>query len=166
MIGITAIVLSLLFVGFQLRQSQQMAVEELVNNSNERQNAIRELIVANADIWHQACAGEPLDPASRVVAAKIFEAYMDHVVGEYILRRVGVRQSDESRQKIIEEIAAQFWIYPGLGELAESRRNWDNGAVETSTTSGEFFARIRNRVEELESSGVEPERDTAWCGRT
>ena len=44
----TAIVLSLLFVGLQLRQSQQVAVEEVISYSNERQNAIRELIVANA----------------------------------------------------------------------------------------------------------------------
>ena len=70
----TAIVLSLLFVGLQLRQSQQLAVEEGINYSNERQNAIRDLIVANAEIWQKACAGEPLDPVSRIIAAKIFDA--------------------------------------------------------------------------------------------
>ena len=162
----TAIVLSLLFVGLQLRQSQQLAFEEGINYSNERQNAIRNLIVANAEIWQQACAGEPLDPVSRIIAAKIYDAWLDHVVGEYTLRAEGVRQSDESRQRIVEEFAAQFWIYPGLRELSKSRRDWHNGAVETSSSLGEFSALIRNRVEELESSRIKPERDTAWCGRT
>ena len=103
----TAIVLSLLFVGLQLRQSQLVAVEEVISYSNERQNAIRELIVANADIWHRACVGEPLEPAERVIAAKIYDAWIDHVGGEFTLRAAGVRQSDESRQKIVEEFESR-----------------------------------------------------------
>lgn len=97
LIGMTAIVLSLIFVRLQPRQSQQVAVEDVISYSNERQNAIRELIVANAEILQKACAGD------------------------FTLRAAGVRQSDESRQKIVEE---------------------------------------------FESSGVKPEMDTAWCGRT
>jgi hypothetical protein len=166
LIGMIAIVLSLLFVGLQLKQSQQLAVEEGVSYSNDRQNAIRGLMVANAEIWHKACAGEPLDPASRIIAAKIYGAWIDHVSGEYILRSEGTRQSEESRQRIVEEFAAQYWIYPGLGELHGSRRDWHNGAVETFTGFGEFSALIRNRVEELVASGIKPEIDTAWCGRT
>lgn len=88
------------------------------------------------------------------------------MAGEYTLRAEGVRQSDESRQRIVEEFAAQSWIYPGLRELSESRRDWHNGAVETSSGLGEFSALMRNRFEEFESSGIKPERDTAWCGRT
>lgn len=167
LIGITAIVLSLIFVGLQLRQSQQLATEELVSFSNDRQNAIRELIVANADIWRKACAGEPLDSASRVIAAKIYDAWTDHVIGEYLLRETGVRRSDSEQQQIVEEYAAQHWIYPGLAELAMSRRNWHEGAVETRSVGGApHRARFLNRIEELEASGIRPEGDPAWCGRT
>ena len=166
LVGMTAIVLSLIFVGIQLRQSQQLANEDRVNYSNERQNAIRELIVANADIWHRACEGEPLDPGSRVIAAKIYDAWLDHVAGEYVLRADGVRQSDEARQKIVEEVAAQFWIYPGLWELSEGRSNWHHGVVVTRSGSFDLGARIRARLKELESRGISPEGDTAWCGRT
>jgi len=166
LIGITAILLSLIFVGIQLRQSQQLAREELVNNSNERQNAIRELIVANADIWQKACSGEPLDPVSRIIAAKIYDAWTDHVAGEYNLRATGVRQSDASRQKLVEETAAQLWIYPGLQDLNTSKSGWHNSAVESNPSSGGFGALVRYRLQELESSGIAPVRDTAWCGRT
>ena len=166
LIGMTAIVLSLLFVGLQLRQSQQLAVEEGINYSNERQNAIRELIVTNAEIWQKACAGEPLDPVSRIIAAKIFDAWLDHEGARYILLTDGVYQSDKSRQRLVEELAAQFWIYPGLRELNRSRGEWQNGSVEASSSFSEFGTLIRSRVEELFSSGIKPEIDTAWCGRT
>lgn len=166
LIGITAIVLSLLFVGLQLRQSQQLAVEELVSYSNERQNAIRELIVANAEIWHKACVGEPLDPASRIIAAKIYDAWTDHLIAEIILRRDGVNQSDDSQQKIIEEFATQQWLYPGLLELSQSRLEWHGGAVETVSNSGELRSRILAWLEKLEAENVKREGDPAWCGRT
>lgn len=167
LIGITAIVLSLLFVGLQLRQGQQLAVEEMVNNSNDRQNSVRELILMSPDTWQRACRGEPLDPASRVVAGKIFDAWSDHVIGEYILRGIGTRQSASSQEKIVEEFAAQLWIYPGLKELMAARDKWDNGAVRPGN---EFSRRLMNdiwsRLEVLESGDVEPEMDIAWCART
>ena len=165
-VGITAIVLSLIFVGLQIRQSQQIAIEEVINNSNERQNAIRELIVANADIWHRACLGEPLDPAERVIAARIYGAWRDHVFGEYVLRRDGVRQSDLDQREIIEEVVAQHWIYPGLDELRRSRSNWHNGAVGDWSTSIDDAEteRFVKRAEELRSSDIERTGDTAWCG--
>ena len=166
LIGITAIVLSLLFVGVQLRQSQQLAVEELVNNSNERQNAIRELIVANAEIWQKACVGEPLDPASRIIAAKIYDAWTDHIIAEIILRRDGVNRSDVSQQKIIEEFTAQHWIYPGLDELSKSRREWHRGTVETISSMGIIRSRILAWREKIESGNFKREGDPAWCGRT
>ena len=167
LIGMTAIVLSLIFVGLQLRQSQQLAHEEIVNYSIERQNALRELIVANAEIWQKACVGEPLDPISRIIAAKIYGAWMDHVATEWSVRAEGIRQSEEAQQRIVEELAAQFWIYRGLGELAAARRAWHNGTIETN--SGFFDDlndRVRGRVGEILATGVKPEVDTAWCGRT
>lgn len=166
LVGITAIVFSLLFVGLQIRQTQQLATEELVNNANERQNAIRDLILAYPDIWQKACAGEPLDPVSLVVAAKIFDAWRDHVVGEYALRAIGVRQSEAAQQKIVEEVAAQYWLYPGLEKLSRSRLDWHQGAVETDTSGGEFGRRVRERLDELKSNGSNLKGDTAWCGRT
>ena len=166
LIGILAIVLSLLFVGLQLRQSQQLAVEELVSYSNERQNAIRGLIVDNAEIWRKACMGEPLDPTSRIIAAKIFEAWTDHVIAEVILRRDGVSRSDRSQQRTIEEFVAQLWIYPGLSELGRARGEWHGGAVETSSNDGELGARIEKRREELRARDFKFEGDPAWCGRT
>ena len=166
LIGMTAIVLSLLFVGLQIRQSQQLATEERINNSNERQNAIRELISANPDVWEKACLGEPLESVERILAAKMFDAWLDHVVGEYELRTYGVRQSDDARKKVVEEIAAQLWRYPGLSELSASRSDWQSSAVETQSGSGELGRLIRARIKELESSGIKREGDIAWCGRT
>jgi hypothetical protein len=53
-----------------------------------------------------------------------------------------------------------------LSALAQSRRKWHNGAVEASSFVNEFADRVVSRREELGSSGIKPEIDTAWCGRT
>ena len=165
LVGMAAIVLSLLFVGLQLKQSQQLAVEENVNFSNERQNAIRSLIVENAEVWHKACIGEPLDPAARIIAAKIYGAWLDHAGAEYFLRSSGIRQSEESQQRVIEELAAQFVIYPGLRELGKSKDDYGR-SVDASSGAEEMGVLIRKRADELVSRGDIPEADTAWCGRT
>ena len=152
----------------QYSQSK-LAFNELISNSNDRQNAIRELIVGHPDIWHKACVGEPLDPTSRLIAAKIFDAYTDNVFADYILYGEGLVQSNDASQKIVEEIAAQMWVYPGLRDLFKSRNNWHQGAVITRGNTGLLEGlgeRILASLKELESSDVEPEMDTAWCART
>lgn len=113
--------------------------------------------------------GESLDPTSRLIAAKLFDAYTDHIFADYILYGEGLVQSDDARQKIVEEISAQIWIYPGLGALFRSRTNWHQGAVITKGNTGlvdGLGERIAARVKELKSSNDVPEMDTAWCGRT
>ena len=81
----------------QYSQSK-LAFNELISNSNDRQNAIRELIVGHPDIWHKACVGEPLDSTSRLIAAKIFNAYTDNVFADYILYGEGFVQSNGASQ--------------------------------------------------------------------
>jgi hypothetical protein len=67
LIGIVAIVASLIFVGLQMQQSQRIAQAERRNmrvaNGIEVTNAIN----AYADIWARGNEGEHLDPAEAVV---------------------------------------------------------------------------------------------------
>jgi len=169
LVGITAIVLSLIFVGLELRQARQVAISENLTSSFSAQNEIRELIVSHADIWHKACAGDPLDVDSRIIAGKIFDAWADYVVRDYMLRDIGLLQSDAASQRVIEDVAAQMWICPGLKKLSISRGNWHQGAKTSRRDSGliSFYREaISTKLKELESSGQSSEMDLAWCGTT
>jgi hypothetical protein len=169
LVGITAIVLSLIFVGLELRQARQVAVGESLTSSFAAQNEIRELIVSHADVWQKACTGDPLDVGSRIIAGKIFDAWADFVIRDYMLKDIGLFQSDAAGQRVIEDVAAQMWVYPGLKQLSISRGNWHQGAKTTRRDSGlvsSYSEAIFAKLKELESSGQSPEMDLAWCGTT
>jgi hypothetical protein len=166
--GIVAIVASLVFVGLQLKQSEQLGYSEIVANMNDRRAALNELITDHAEVWHQACLGDELDPGSRIIAHRIMGAIMSDAVSEYIARNVGIARSDSARQRIIERVAAQLWKNPGMKEMFYSGQSWHQGTVTSAIgdglTSG-FSTGVIQKLEELESNGKEPIFDSAWCGQ-
>lgn len=71
-IGIAAIVASLIFVGLQLKQSDEIALAEVLENVVAKGIEERALIAAHADTWQKACRGDQLTAQERVIAANIF----------------------------------------------------------------------------------------------
>ena len=63
LIGIAAIVASLVFVGLELRQSQQIALNEAAFTTASWYMETRSEINANADVWTKGNAGEALNRA-------------------------------------------------------------------------------------------------------
>jgi hypothetical protein len=61
LIGIVAIVASLLFVGMELQQQQRMAVNEAGFNLVENGREVTNTIIEHADIWLKGNAGEELE---------------------------------------------------------------------------------------------------------
>ena len=70
-VGITAIVASLIFVGLQLKQSQEIAIAEtflsILSSEIEATTGINE----NADIWAKANSGAELSAAEYVIFSNI-----------------------------------------------------------------------------------------------
>lgn len=116
LIGIGAIVASLLFVGLQLRQAQRIALSE--RNASELANAIQEssALMAYADTWVRGNAGEALTPVEQVVFRRLVRNVNDlayfNVQQQRLLGRDDVAELD---------IAA----YAGfLHENPGARRGW------------------------------------------
>lgn len=51
LIGIFAIVVSLVFVGIQLQQDQQIAVAQLYADFDDTQIELSQLLIENEDVW-------------------------------------------------------------------------------------------------------------------
>ena len=66
-VGIAAIVASLIFVGLQLRQSQDIALSELGASRHASRIELNNAISDHADIWARGNAGDELDHADSVV---------------------------------------------------------------------------------------------------
>ena len=93
-VGISAIVASLIFVGIEVRQSQTIAVAETntaaMGNWAERFDSINE----HADVWFRGAAGEELQSADTVVFNNLVRAFSTgYFMDWYRLKQLGEEQS-------------------------------------------------------------------------
>ena len=72
MLGIMA---SLVFVGMQLKQTDEIASVEGQDNAVQRHYDMLSLMTEYAGVWQRGCAGEELTATERVQFAKIFTVY-------------------------------------------------------------------------------------------
>ncbi len=119
LVGIAAVVGSLIFVGLQMKQAQEIANAErrmmLVANGIEINNAINE----NADIWARGLSGEELSIAHTVIFENLLENRSDFVFFNW---RAGQNVGSGTGPT---EIIAHFSAF--LHENPGARRAWEHG---------------------------------------
>jgi hypothetical protein len=71
LVGIAAIVASLIFVGLQMKQAQDIAYSELDVSLLAIQAETTDLISVNSDVWVRGNAGEELNPAEMAVFSSL-----------------------------------------------------------------------------------------------
>lgn len=116
LVGIAAIVGSLIFVGMELRQQQRMAENEVSFNLVETRRAVRSAIVENADIWLRGNEGQALDPEETTIYEMLIRMYWSGQFWAATTRRGVGRELDVS----IHDFAAFLHQNPG------ARRMWEN----------------------------------------
>jgi hypothetical protein len=90
LIGIAAIVASLIFVGLQLRQEQRIAVVELNQNSTAINTEYQIAIASIADTWVKANNGEVLSESETLAIERIVMAgYRMAATDTFERRRLG-----------------------------------------------------------------------------
>ena len=67
LIGISAIVVSLIFVGVQLQQDRDLAQVSSYGSVAESTNGLSELVQSNSEVWVRGLSGEELDDAESAV---------------------------------------------------------------------------------------------------
>jgi len=142
LIGIAAIVASLIFVGLQMRQDQEIAIAEVSQSSLEAIVQINNDINSHADIWVRGSAGAKLDA-------------VDSVIFENLVFNLRYRALVETRSR--ERL--------GLGDFAEAplfdfaRLAYQNPGVREEYTH-QFDARIQ-----YATAGAEPLRAVGFDDR-
>ena len=115
-VGIFALVASLVFVGLQMRQARDVAISagNLANAANkiERNN----VIIENPDVWVRGSSGEDLDQNDEAVFRNIVRNAIDVAFFEVVrTRRLGANDIADS---IIADFSAFLFKNPG------ARRIW------------------------------------------
>ena len=119
-IGIVAIIASLIFVGLQVRQDQNIAVVQILSAHDGNMVEMASLISENRDVWIPGLDGEKLsepdemafqtmaDAADRLMNARFTRTQLlDTFPGEIVAQRY----------------AFKLYTYPGLRRVYEGKEN-------------------------------------------
>lgn len=157
LMGIAAVVGSLLFVGLQMQQTQEIARTE--RNASELANTmeVSDAIIAHADIWVRGNAGDELTSVEEVIFSRLVRNVND-------LAYFGVQQErllglDEAAELEIATYAGFLYENPGArrvwrareGNLQRYRRIADSEEQVTSNwiKSVEFYLAAFDQDPEL-----------------
>ena len=163
MLGIMA---SLVFVGIQLKQTDEIASVEGQDNAVQRHYDMLSLMTEYAAVWQRGCAGEELTATERVQFAKIFNVYGNNNFAGW--RRLELsRYRDSNSDYNINVFAANVHRYPGFATAYRSETAWDKtGTGDLGTTFDKYRRLISARIEELARIEPDPKFGTEWCGRS
>ena len=150
--GVIAVILSLLFVGFELRLSRSIAETENINQEAELFRTMNEYISANADVWAKGCLGEDLTPSEAVRYTNVTLTVINHQWSRW--RRSDAGIANQRSDLVIQLMAENIYNFPGFKNVWEIRRN-----------EPAFQEAVNSRHQQLLDSGAERSYDVAWCGK-
>lgn len=160
-IGVVAVVLSLVFVGFELRFSSTVARTETYGVGNEINANLQSVIVENADVWQRGCMGEQLTDEERAIFAHILSMYDNRSFVLFARSQTGLLGRDP--ESIALGSAIQRYRYPGFNEMWVQRISAVDPAFEYRATSG-WRGAVESAYQELLQSGLPSEGNPALCG--
>jgi len=161
-LGISALVISLMFVGYELRLSRSIAETEGFATSHEQNRSIREFIAANSEIWYRGCLGEELSPEDSVVFVSIAQSLFNRAFTRW--SRSGIGITGATQESLATGVALNRYRFPGYNEAWEK-----NELSQISPLRERNSSNWRSAVEEmyiaLVDSDFDRSFDVAWCGR-
>ena len=116
LVGIVAIVASLIFVGLEMRQSQKIALAEIEANHVSASVEIQSLISDNSEVWTRGIANEELDDSDAAIFESMLVALSDRNWSlQYQMRLL---DRHDYADAVVHQFAAYLHRRPGL------RRAW------------------------------------------
>ena len=111
LIGIAAIVGSLIFVGFQMRQDKLIAEAQIYTEGDDTTVNLAQLIGENSDIWKKGLDGDDLTESEQLKFDSLARAYYLGRISRYErAKRLGIGDSE----RLANFTAFHIYQYPGL----------------------------------------------------
>ena len=159
LIGIAAIVASLLFVGLQMRQEKHIAEAQMYSERDDTTIELARLINDSADVWMKGLEGADLSESEQLkfdVLARVF--YLDRVLRYERAKRLGTANPEN----IASFMAFYLYQYPGLRD-AFNRQQVKYGTMNKAfgfPVTTEMTREVQRILPELDArSPAIPEKD-------
>jgi hypothetical protein len=165
-LGMLGIIASLIFVGMQLKQTDEIASIDGQENAVQRHYNMLSLMAEHADVWQRGCIGEELSASERVLFGKIYTVYANNNFAGW--RRLELTDyRDTNSEYLINAFSANVHRYPGFATAMSSQLAWDKlGIGALGPSQDEYQKLIIARVDELANIEPNPLYEAEWCGRT
>ena len=150
--GFIAVVLSLLFVGYELRLARSVAESEDFSATIEVQRNMAEFIASNAGVWTRGCMAEELTSAEQAVFSNIAISLITLRFGYWSRAQIGI--TDSVTPIAHRQLAESLYNFEGL------RTFWGDGRNSPLA----FRRAVNEEYEQLVEKGAERNLDVALCG--
>ncbi len=118
LIGIAAIVGSLIFVGLQMRQDQQIAIAETFSTATEAASNLAMLVGSNSETWKKGLDGGELSRTDEIEFLAMVVAVEAYYVNMYIrFDRLALGPPE----RLMRSYAYAIYVYPGLRQAFSKR---------------------------------------------
>ncbi len=120
LVGVSAVVLSLLFVGYELRLARSIARSEALVQNTELVRGLSEYISSNADTWASGCMAEDLTSSEAVIFKQLISSVLSYHSTRFFRSDtdlIGVPQ-----RVVAFRVARSRYDYPGFNAAWEARR--------------------------------------------
>ena len=162
-IAIFALVASLIFVGLQIKQTQEIGQGEAAGIYLNNINTFKGLIIENAEVWRNGCMDEELSEADQTIFAQVYYSYLSTSYFMWMANQVGVLRIPAD--VLTNSFAANMHRYPGFAKMFASKRLWGaEGSKFEDPWTARYRATIKKRLAELKEIEPEPLTDPKWCG--
>lgn len=157
-IATLGVIASLLFVGFEIRQSKKIAHNELRSSSLANQIAVISLIAENADVWVRGNSGEDLDATESEIYFRLIQGYNDYyynIVEQSKLLDLGWEDLDQAMWiGFLHENpgARRVWLERDK-TLTQWRINLGAAKKEPGVNINPWADEIEAGIQELEAAG-------------
>lgn len=149
LIGIFAILTSLIFVAQQLRQEEELLQSEMRAAMVANSVSINTSIIENADVWVRGNKGEELDPAESVIHSRLVSNVNDYM---YQLRQTFLVIEPQWEGPILARFAGFLVDNPGAYQAWLDRERRFNTYIttidptETETVTSDWVDIIESRI--------------------
>ena len=151
LIGIAAIVGSLIFVGLQMRQDREVAISQINQSTLDATVEIDAAIAEHAAVWEKAGNGEDLTTAEEIILGRLVNMWRLRAFFEQMsLDRIDAGESNGS----VVRFAIVLYENPGARKLFTDRVKQDEVYFDLIDGSGQmldFYNEVLSYLDKLES---------------
>jgi hypothetical protein len=162
LLGMAGVIASLLFVGAQVNQADQIANFEGAGTTASQDVEYFIFLAENSGVMHRGCLGEELSPDDESKFASLYRAWL--LRNYWRWHQDNMRELGAGSQDAVNRFAAGLHRYPGLLRVHNKYLNWRINVGVDSESTFLFINSVEKRRNELAAIEPNPDYDAAFCG--